>query len=70
MAGEFDDLPMGGAGRLKAAEITLRTIERAGLLAILPQPEAQEVSIDWSSLTLEEQEAFMRGELQARKGKS
>src|SRR5215207_6084525 len=24
MAGEFDDLPMGGAGRLKAAEITLR----------------------------------------------
>ncbi len=70
MVGEFDDLPMSGAARIKAAEIVLRTIERGGLLAVLPQPEAQQSSIDWNSLSLEEREAFMRQKLQARKGTS
>ena len=68
MVGEFDDLPMGGANRLKAAETVLRVIERAGLLAVLPQAEAQEKTNGWESMTLEEQEAFMRDQLQARKG--
>jgi hypothetical protein len=67
MTGDFDDLPMGGASRLKAAEIALRVIERAGLLALLPQAEAKERTNNWESMTLEEQEAFLRGELQRRK---
>jgi hypothetical protein len=71
MAGAFDDLPMGGAGRLKSAEITLRTIERAGLLAILPQAKPQEVAqIDFSTLPLAEREAAMRQMVQQRKGKT
>ncbi len=71
MAGEFDDLPFGGAGRLKSAEIVLRTIERGGLLAILLQPEKKEATVDWEALPLEERESLMRLQLQARKeGKS
>jgi hypothetical protein len=70
MVGELDHLPMSGAARIKAAEIVLRTIERGGLLAILPQAEAQESTIDWNSLSLEEREAYMRDQLQRRKGKS
>ncbi|MCA9878175.1 MAG: hypothetical protein KC442_10345 [Thermomicrobiales bacterium] len=38
MSGLFDDLPYGGSGRIKSAEITLRTLERAGMLASLPDP--------------------------------
>jgi hypothetical protein len=56
MAGAFDDLPMSGAARIKSAEIVLRTIERAGLLAVLPQPPQPE-PIDTSELSLAEQEA-------------
>ena len=70
MSGAFDNLPMSGAARLKAAEITLRVIERAGLLAVLPKAEPQEKTIDWESMTLEEQEAFMRDKYQARKGQT
>jgi hypothetical protein len=70
MVGAFDDLPFGGAGRVKAAEITLRVIERAGLLAILPQAPAQEVSVDFDALSLDEQEAYLRQKLQQEKGKS
>jgi hypothetical protein len=66
--GEFDDLTVSKAGRLNAAEITLRVSERAGLLAVLPQAPAQARTIDWDALTLEEKEAFMRDQLRARKG--
>jgi hypothetical protein len=68
MMGEFDDLTVSEAGRLNAAEITLRVSERAGLLAVLPQAPAQERTIDWDALTLEEKEAFMRDQLRTRKG--
>ena len=67
MTGGLDDLPMSGAGRLKAAEITLRVLERCGMLALLPQAPAKEPTIDWDSLSLEEKEAYMRERLQARK---
>jgi hypothetical protein len=67
MTGEFDGLPFGGAARLKAAEIVLRTIERGGLLALLPQPEPQERKLDWESMSLEEQEAFLSAEVRQRK---
>jgi hypothetical protein len=70
MAGEFDDLPMSGAARIKSAEITLRVLERCGMLALLPQAPAQEKTINWDSLSLEEREAFMRQTLQARKGQT
>jgi hypothetical protein len=66
--GEFDDLTVSEAGRLNAAEITLRVSERAGLLAVLPQAPAQARTIDWDALTLEEKEAFMRDQLRTRKG--
>jgi len=62
MAGEFDDLPMSGVARIKSAEIVLRTIERAGLLAMLPQrPEPEHV--DTSQLTLAEREALASARL-------
>jgi hypothetical protein len=67
MAGEFDDLPMGGAGRLKSAEITLRVIERAGLLALLPQFEEPESSTEFESMSQEEQESWLRSRLRQRK---
>jgi hypothetical protein len=70
MVGEFDHLPMGGAARIKSAEITLRVIERAGLLAILPQAPAQEATVDFDALSLEEQEAYLREKLQQDKGKT
>jgi hypothetical protein len=70
MAGEFDNLPMSGAARIKSAEITLRVLERCGMLALLPQPPVQEKTIDWDALTLEEREAFMREKLRERKGKT
>jgi hypothetical protein len=38
MTGGLDQAPYGGSPRLKAAEIVLRTIERAGLLAAMPDP--------------------------------
>ena len=38
MTGALDETPHGGGVRIKAAEIVLRTIERAGLLATLPDP--------------------------------
>lgn len=38
MHGLLDDLPYGGAARLKSAELTFRTLERAGMLAKLPDP--------------------------------
>jgi hypothetical protein len=70
MAGELDELPYGGAGRLKAAEITLRVFERAGWEALLPKPNTESDRREWESLTLEERESFMRGELRQRKGKT
>jgi hypothetical protein len=66
MAGAFDDLPFGGAGRLKAAEITLRTIERSGLLAVMPAPP-KDADIDVSKLSTEEKQALARDILQERK---
>jgi hypothetical protein len=69
MAGEFDELPMSGAARIKSAEVVLRTVERAGLLAILPQAPAREARVDFDALSLEEQEAFLRQELQKQKSK-
>jgi hypothetical protein len=36
--GLLDDLPYGGSARLKSAELTLRTLERAGPLVSLPDP--------------------------------
>jgi hypothetical protein len=65
MCGRLDDLPYGGAGRLKSAEVTLKTIAQSGLLAIAPEPETERT--DWDSLTMEEKEAVMRDRLQARK---
>ena len=66
MAGAFDALPMGGAGRIKSAEITLRVIERAGLLAILPQPPTREDE-DVSQLSVEERMARTRRLMQELK---
>lgn len=67
MAGELDDKPFGGAGRIKAAEATLRTIERAGLLAILPvAPKGSEVR--WEDLSVEDQQALARQWMMERKG--
>jgi hypothetical protein len=66
MTGEFDDLPFGGAGRLKAAEITIRTIERSGLLAILPAaPKSRDVN--WENLDTKQKEALAREIMQERK---
>jgi hypothetical protein len=39
MSGRLDHLPHAGAGRLKAAEVTLRTIAQSGLLAVAPEPD-------------------------------
>jgi hypothetical protein len=56
MAGALDDAPGGGLARVKSAEVTLRVIERAGLLAILPQPPEPERA-DTSGMTRAEAEA-------------
>jgi hypothetical protein len=64
MAGALDAAPHAGIARLKAAEITLRTIERAGLLAVLPQPPEPE-HVDDSHLTLQEREALAQERLTA-----
>lgn len=67
MAGVFDDLPFGGAARIKAAEATLRTIERSGLLAVVPKPPQGEDDVDYASLSTEEKAARAREILHARK---
>jgi hypothetical protein len=64
MSGAFDNLPFGGAGRLKAAETTLRVIERAGLLAVLPQRPEPEID---ASASREEREAHARATLIQRR---
>jgi hypothetical protein len=64
-AGAFDDNPAAGMVRLKAVDIALRAVER-GVFPLIPSPP-QEARRDWSTLTLEEREAFMRDELQSRK---
>lgn len=38
MAGLLDSAPYGGSARIKSAELVLRTLERAGPLAQLPDP--------------------------------
>lgn len=38
MSGLLDSSPYGGAARIKSAELVLRTLERAGMLAQLPDP--------------------------------
>lgn len=70
MCGRLDDLPHAGAGRIKSAEVTLRLIAQSGLLAIAPEPEAQEQPRDWEAMTTAEKEAFMRDQLQHRKAKT
>ncbi len=67
MAGALDDLPFGGAGRIKSAEVTLRTIERAGLLAILPTAP-RDAAIDWTTLTTDDKAALARQWRLERKG--
>lgn len=42
MAGALDDAPGYGLARIKSAEVALRVVERAGLLAILPTPPEPE----------------------------
>jgi hypothetical protein len=66
MAGELDELPFGGAGRLKAAELTLRTIERSGLLAVMPTA-LKGSDIDYASLSTDEKQALARQIMQDRK---
>jgi hypothetical protein len=66
MAGALDEAPHAGIARLKAAEIALRTIERAGLLAMLPQrlePERE----DESHLSRAEREALAGERMAARR---
>ena len=70
MIGRLDDLPYGGAGRIKSAEVTLRLIAQSGLLALVPEPETKGTGRNWEEMTLEEQESFLRGEIQGRKGKT
>ncbi len=70
MIGRLDDLPYGGAARIKSAEVALRLIAQSGLLAIVPEPEPKGPGRDWDSVPLEEKEAFLRGELQGRKNKT
>lgn len=57
MAGALDEAPHAAIVRIKATEITLRTIERAGLLAMLPQPPEPEQE-DESHLSRAEREAL------------
>jgi hypothetical protein len=57
MAGALDDAPGGGLARIKSAEITLRVIERAGLLAILPTPPEPDRPDDDEGKTREQKEA-------------
>jgi hypothetical protein len=58
LAGALDGCPHGGAARLKAVEIGLRTIERAGLLAVLPEP--QRAAENEEHLTLDQRARRMR----------
>jgi hypothetical protein len=67
MAGALDEAPHAGIARLKAAEITLRTIERAGLLAMLPQRPEPEPE-DESHLSRAEREARAAERMAARRG--
>lgn len=64
-AGLFDDNPMAGALRLKAAELPARMAERK-VVPLIPAAPAQE-STDWDNLSLDEREAIMRDTLQKRK---
>jgi hypothetical protein len=66
MAGTLDEAPHAGIARLKAAEITLRTIERAGLLAILPQRPKPEPE-DTSHLSRAEREALAMERMATRR---
>jgi hypothetical protein len=66
MAGALDEAPHAGIARLKAAEITLRTIERAGLLVILPQQPEPERR-DESQLSRAEREALAGERMAARR---
>jgi hypothetical protein len=66
MVGVLDEAPHAGIARIKAAEITLRTIERAGLLAMLPQrPEPERE--DESHLSRAEREALAGERMAARR---
>lgn len=38
MSGLVDEASYGGSARIKSAELVLRTLERAGMLAQLPDP--------------------------------
>lgn len=68
MAGALDDAPGYGLARIKSAEITLKVIERAGLLAVLPTPPEPETSTD--SMTREEREAkAMRAATRGHRGR-
>jgi hypothetical protein len=65
LAGALDGCPHGGAARLKAVEIGLRTIERAGLLAVLPEP--QRVAEDEAEgMSLEQRARRMRAMMSER----
>jgi hypothetical protein len=59
MTGGLDDAPYGGSARIKSAEVTLRTIERAGLLATLPDA-APPGKDDFATLTAAEQSTALR----------
>lgn len=67
MIGRLDDLPYAGSGRVKAAEVTLRTIGQSGLLAILPPPQLPETD-DEEAVSPQEQARKMRERLLLEKG--
>ena len=46
MIGRLDDLPHAGAGRIKAAEVTLRVIAQSGLLAVAPEPDLTDQALE------------------------
>jgi hypothetical protein len=59
MVGTFDTLPHGGVARVRAAEVTLRTIAQSGLLATLPdapQPSKE----DLGKMSVGQQSQFLR----------
>jgi hypothetical protein len=67
MCGRLDDLPYAGAARVRAAEVVAKLIAQSGLLAVAPEPEAQKSRIDWSTMSLEEQEAYLSQDIRRRK---
>ena len=65
-AGEWDHNPAGGIVRLRPGELWGRAIER-GIVGLIP--DAPATTGERTFETLEEKEAFLRGEVAGRKGK-